>query len=76
MPIRVVDLLASWKGQFDQHHNAHIWNAIPLCLMWCVWRKTPLEVWCEVGFRIEAFVLEILLQLDKCHHVLFFFKFI
>ena len=36
---RVVDSLASWKGQFGCHRSAEIWNAIPHCLMWSIWRE-------------------------------------
>ena len=35
----VVDLLTSWKRRFVRHHIASIWNAIPLCIMWSIWRE-------------------------------------
>ena len=38
MPWRVVDLFLGWRNWFGKHHS-HIWNLIPLCLMWTVWRE-------------------------------------
>jgi hypothetical protein len=38
MQWRVVDLLFGWRNWFGKHHS-HIWNLIPLCLMWTVWRE-------------------------------------
>ena len=38
LPRRVVDLLFGWRNWFGKHHS-HIWNLIPLCLMWTVWRE-------------------------------------
>jgi len=39
MPQRVVDLFASWRGQFGSHCNLKVWMLAPLCLMWCIWRE-------------------------------------
>ena len=39
MPHRVVDLLVNWKGRFGRHRNSDIWNAIPLCFIWILWRE-------------------------------------
>lgn len=39
MPQRVVELLACWKGQYARCCNGEIWNAIPLGLMWILWRE-------------------------------------
>ena len=38
MLVRVVDLLTCWKGRFARH-NGDIWNAIPLCITWIIWRE-------------------------------------
>ena len=37
-PKRVVDLLLSWRNWFGKHHSS-IWNLVPSCLMWSVWRE-------------------------------------
>lgn len=39
MPQMVVELLACWKGQYARRCNGEIWNAIPLGLMWILWRE-------------------------------------
>ena len=39
MPHRVVDLLACWIGKFAKHQSGDLWKAIPLCLMWAIWRE-------------------------------------
>ena len=39
MPKRVLDLLACWKGRFGRHWNGDIWNAIPLCMRWIIWKE-------------------------------------
>jgi hypothetical protein len=36
LPRSVVDLLFGWRNWFGRHHS-HIWNLVPLCLMWTVW---------------------------------------
>lgn len=35
----VVELLASWPGKFRKHENGVIWNMVPHCLMWGIWRE-------------------------------------
>jgi len=34
-----VELLASWRGQVDSHHNIEVCRTDPLCLMWYIWRE-------------------------------------
>jgi hypothetical protein len=35
----VVELLASWSGQFGSHCNLEAWRMAPHCVMWCIWRE-------------------------------------
>jgi hypothetical protein len=42
LPRQVADLLFGWHNWFGKHHS-HIWNLIPLCLMWTVWRERNLR---------------------------------
>jgi hypothetical protein len=39
MPEWVVELLASWMGAFHNSREAGGWGAVPLCLMWVIWRE-------------------------------------
>ena len=39
MPKSVVDLLASWQGQFGRRHNKYVWIVVPHCLVWCIWKE-------------------------------------
>uniref|UniRef100_A0A2N9GHH3 Uncharacterized protein n=1 Tax=Fagus sylvatica TaxID=28930 RepID=A0A2N9GHH3_FAGSY len=39
MPSSVLELLACWQGRFGRHCSSEIWNAIPHCLMWCLWSE-------------------------------------
>ena len=32
-------LILCWKGSFGKSSNGEIWKAIPLYLMWCLWRE-------------------------------------
>ena len=34
----VSDFLFGWWNQLGKH-SSHIWNLVPLCLMWCIWRE-------------------------------------
>ena len=34
-----VDLLACWKGQFARYRSGDICNAVPLCIMWIIWKE-------------------------------------
>ena len=37
-PNRVVDLLSGWWNLLGKH-NSDIWNLIPPCLLWTIWRE-------------------------------------
>ena len=39
MPRRIVDVLACWQGRLGRHKNWVLWNAIPHCVLWCIWRE-------------------------------------
>uniref|UniRef100_A0A2N9GQ47 Reverse transcriptase domain-containing protein n=1 Tax=Fagus sylvatica TaxID=28930 RepID=A0A2N9GQ47_FAGSY len=43
LPRKVVDLLFGWYNWFGKNHS-HIWNLIPMCLMWTVWRERNLRI--------------------------------
>ena len=34
----VADFLFSWWNWLGKH-SSNIWNLVPLCLMWCIWRE-------------------------------------
>jgi hypothetical protein len=38
LPNRVLELLGGWRNWFGRHQS-NIWNLIPHCLMWTVWRE-------------------------------------
>ena len=42
LPRRVVDLLFGWYNWFGKNHS-HIWNLIPLYLMWIMWWERNLR---------------------------------
>jgi len=31
----VKELLGCWRDGFRRHRSLNVWNAIPLCLIWC-----------------------------------------
>ena len=35
----VLVLLSSWQGNFGRLRNAVIWQVVPYCLFWCLWRE-------------------------------------
>ena len=39
MPRGVMDLLKCWKAGFGRTRNLVIWEAVPHCLLWCLWRE-------------------------------------
>lgn len=39
MPKDVLELLASWPGKFRKHRNGEIWNMVPHCMIWGIWRE-------------------------------------
>lgn len=39
MPRRVVDLLFCWKGEFGGRQFIDVWEAIPLCIIWIIWKE-------------------------------------
>lgn len=38
MPKDVSELLASWSGKFMKHRNGEIWNMVPHCMIWGIWK--------------------------------------
>ena len=44
MPGSVVEVMASWMGSFRNSSNAKVWGAVPLCVMWVLWRERNLRV--------------------------------
>ena len=44
MPSSVVEVMASWMGSFRKSHHAEVWGAVPLCVMWVLWRERNLRV--------------------------------
>jgi hypothetical protein len=38
LPGMVVDLFFGWKNEFGKH-SYDVWNLVPLCLMWTLWRE-------------------------------------
>ena len=38
LPKRVIDLLASWRNWLGKHFS-NVWNLVPHCVMWIIWRK-------------------------------------
>lgn len=39
MPKRIVELFGCWRGVFGKHHINVVWNTIPHCTMWVIWRE-------------------------------------
>ena len=35
---KVIDLLESWRNWLGKH-SSNIWNLVPHCVMWIIWRK-------------------------------------
>ena len=38
-PKSVKDVLVSWRGSFVGKKRKKIWEAIPLCIFWTVWKE-------------------------------------
>ena len=38
-PETVKEMLLSWRGPFVGKKRKKIWNSIPLCIFWTVWRE-------------------------------------
>ncbi len=38
MPRGVKELLECWKVSYGRTRNLEIWEAVPHCLYWCLWR--------------------------------------
>uniref|UniRef100_A0A2N9ESY8 PARP catalytic domain-containing protein n=1 Tax=Fagus sylvatica TaxID=28930 RepID=A0A2N9ESY8_FAGSY len=52
LPRQVADLLFGWHNWFGKHHS-HIWNLIPLCLMWTVWRERNLRTFEDLSSSLD-----------------------
>ena len=37
MPSSVMELLECWR--FGRGRQKEVWQAVPLCLLWCIWRE-------------------------------------
>ena len=38
-PESVLEVLLSWRGSFVRKKRKKIWNSIPLCIFWTVWKE-------------------------------------
>jgi len=55
MPQRVLELLTSWGASFGYGPIKEVWQLVPLCLMWCLWRERNARYFED----IEASMLEL-----------------
>ncbi|KAG7965770.1 hypothetical protein I3843_08G016900 [Carya illinoinensis] len=39
MPVRVSELLASWRGISGTTQIVAIWKMVPICILWCIWSE-------------------------------------
>lgn len=39
MPLRLVNFLANWRGLSNNSQVVIIWEMVPICLYWCIWRE-------------------------------------
>ena len=39
MPCHVLELLLCWSTGFKSYRSAHLWDFIPHCVMWVIWRE-------------------------------------
>jgi hypothetical protein len=39
MPRMVLELLTTWGASFGYGPANEVWQLLPLCLMWCIWRE-------------------------------------
>ena len=39
LPESVIEVLLSWRGPFVGKKRKKIWNSIPLCIFWTVWKE-------------------------------------
>jgi hypothetical protein len=46
-PKRIMDLLFGWYNGCGKHVSA-IWNLVPLCLMWTIWRERNRRIFEDV----------------------------
>ena len=46
-PNTVADLLFGWFNCFGRR-NSSVWNLVPLCLMWTVWRERNSRIFEEI----------------------------
>ena len=47
-PELVKEALFSWRGSFVGKKRKKIWNSIPLCIFWTVWKERNRLVFREV----------------------------
>ena len=38
VPKRVINLLARWRNWLGKHFS-NVWNLVPHCVMWIIWRE-------------------------------------
>ena len=39
MPCHVLELLLCWSTSFKSYRSAHLWDFIPHCILWVIWRE-------------------------------------
>jgi hypothetical protein len=56
LPGKVADLLFSWWNRLGQY-SSDIWNIVPICLMWTIWKECNQRTFEDVS-RLDRQILE------------------
>jgi hypothetical protein len=56
LPGKVADLLFSWWNGLGRH-SSDIWNIVPICLMWTIWKERNQRTFEDVS-RSDSQILE------------------
>ena len=61
MPKNVRELIEGWH--VFNHHQIRIWNAVPHCIMWSLWREQNSRIFEDKELNIEDLKLQFFLTL-------------
>ena len=54
-PESVIEVLLSWRGSFVGKKRKKIWNSIPVCIFWTVWKERNKLAFRGVSLDIQKF---------------------
>jgi hypothetical protein len=70
MPKTILELLFGWSNWFGKHGSYLVWNMVPLCLKWKIWRERNSHTFNGVEVSIIELTFSFMRSLFEWSHIM------